>query len=49
VIKAAADAATAAGEDPVAAAKAAGGEMVYEQPPALIMFLEMFPWQGGAG
>jgi hypothetical protein len=42
--KAAADAATKAGEDPVAAAKAAGGEIVYETVPATIRFLEMFPW-----
>jgi len=44
VAKAAADTARAAGQDPAAAARAAGGEIVYEQPPALIMFLEMFPW-----
>ena len=42
--KAAADAATKAGQDPVAAAKAAGGEIVYETVPATIRFLEMFPW-----
>jgi hypothetical protein len=27
-----------------AAVRAAGGEIVYEQPPAMIVFLEMFPW-----
>ena len=42
--KAAADAATKSGADPVAAAKAAGGEIVYETVPATIRFLEMFPW-----
>ena len=44
VVKEAADAARAAGNDPEAAARAAGGEIVYEQPPAMIVFLEMFPW-----
>jgi hypothetical protein len=44
VAKAAADTARAAGQDPAAAARAAGGEIVYDQPPALITFLEMFPW-----
>ena len=44
VVKDAVDAARAAGQDTTAAARAAGGEVVYEQPPAVIVFLEMFPW-----
>ena len=42
--KAAADAATGSSPAFVAAAKAAGGEIVYETVPATIRFLEMFPW-----
>ena len=37
-------AARAAGENVDAAARAAGGEIIYERPPALIGFLELFPW-----
>ena len=44
VVKEAADAARAAGGDVDAAVRAAGGEVVYEQPPAIVVFLEMFPW-----
>ena len=42
--RAAVAAARKAGTDPDAAARAAGGEIVYETVPVLIQFLELFPW-----
>jgi hypothetical protein len=41
-IKAARDAAIKNGTDPIAAAKAAGGVVVYEELPAALRFLELF-------
>jgi hypothetical protein len=43
-VAAAVAAARAAGEDVDAAARRAGGEIVYETVPFVIRFLEMFPW-----
>ena len=42
--RAAVAAAKKAGTDVDAAARAAGGEIVYETVPVLIQFLELFPW-----